>query len=159
MRPLMQGKLFGPPEQRTAAAANTGIDKAGRFRRWLRKNRLPLTGTLTVALAFAGTFAVMETGPGVDSDRYALYAQGKINISQFSLDDRIKAWHFRLGFNKGCGAAAYLEVLAEVRKEIDRCMGSRDSGSLEKLFDVERAATELYRSEMKDPMCTRDAGR
>ena len=64
----MQGKLFGPPEQRTAAAANTGIDKAGRFRRWLRKNRLPLTGTLTVALAFAGTFAVMETGPGMDSD-------------------------------------------------------------------------------------------
>ncbi len=133
----MQGKLFGPPPQK--AAAVDARTETGRVRRWLRKNALPLVGGLALS-AFAGTMAVVGT-------------------DQVSLDAKIKAWHSELGFSKGCDTGTYLKVLGEVREEVSRRMEARDSRSLEKLFDVERAAMELYNSDMRDPACAKDAGR
>ena len=107
--------------------------------------------------AFAGT--VFVVGTAQDNNQYVLYKQGKTGIGKFSPDGKIKAWHFKLGSSRGCDIAGTLQVLTEVREELNRRMEAGDSGSLEKLFDVERAAKEIYDSYMRNPVCAKDAGR
>jgi hypothetical protein len=112
--------------------------QAGRIRRFVRR-KLPWAGAGAV-LAVAGIMALN---------------------SGTALDNKVKAWHAQLGFSHGCDTETYARVLREVRAEQGRLMESGKVEGMEKLFDVERAAVEIYNSDMRDPRCAKgkDAGR
>ena len=153
----MAGKAIGP-EQKPDAAKNETEIKAGRFRRWLRTNKMPLVGALAVSI-FTATIFVLQTDPNVDSDQYILYKQGKIDKSQLSFDDRMKARYFELLYTRGCNTDNYLKIIAEVREELNHAISAGDFESAKRLIYMEQVALEDYSDTLRKPKCAKDASR
>jgi hypothetical protein len=141
-------KMHGPTE----AAEGRGV----KFRRWLSGCRLPLVSTVAASMLIgAAALSLPDTRSGTDYP--ALCRRGNIGKGGMTLDEKLSAWHHCLGFGKGCNPAGFLGILSEIRAEEERLMQAGDTKGLIRLFEIERAAAEIYRSDVRDPTCAQAA--
>jgi hypothetical protein len=124
------------------------------FRRWLSARRLPLISTLAASVLFgAAALSLPEAHHGGGSP--ALQGNGGAGKRRLTLEEKISAWQNDLGFSRGCNPAKFRGILAEIQDEEARLMESEDTKGLMRLFEVERAASEIYWSDVRDPSCAK----
>ena len=124
--------------------------QGGRPSRWQR--RLPLAGALAASMLIGAAMLSLPVGPA-ETENLSLYRKGKIGKDRLTPEEKISAWQHELGFAKGCDPAKFRGVLEEIRAEQGRLMQAGDMGHLGRLFDLERAAVDIYNADVRDPSC------
>jgi hypothetical protein len=126
--------------------------QGGRPSRWPGQGKLPLAGALAASMLIGAAMLSLPVGPA-ETENLSLYRKGRIGKGRLTLEEKISVWQHELGFAKGCDPAKFRGVLEEIRAEQGRLMQAGDMAHLGRLLDLERAAAEIYASDLRDPSC------